>query len=669
MNDRPRLALAFACLLGAAPPTHAAVKPPFQLADLRRIVSVSEPRISPDGRRIAVVVATPNWKTDKADKEIDLIDVATGARRALTWKRKGLSSPRWSPDGTRLAFLAEDAGDGGAAKDDAQSQVFVMPMDGGDAVRITSAKRGVDEYSWSPDGKRIAFISEDEPANQKAIKEHDDAFQVTDNHFLMRSAQAPWHLWVVASTGGDAKRLTQGSFSLQTDEQGSTPVPAWSRDGRTIAFTRFPNAYWGPSFHSSIAMMDAGGGESKALVATDGANGIDYAPQGDALAFMRSRDGDQNNGVAVYVASRGVEREVTHELGRNLNTYAWLPRGDALLLQGDDGVHGTFWLQPVQGAARRLALGDVEAGPDMSVAKTGAIAFVGYTSARPGELYVMDSPGGKPRCLTHLNDFVDGLSLGRTEPLEWQGPDGFREDGVLTYPVGFEPGRKYPLVLVIHGGPESSSTVRFSPLPQLLAAAGFLVFQPNYRGSNNLGDKYQHAIFRDTGEGPGKDVMAGLEAVKKLGIVDEGRIGVSGWSYGGYMTTWLTGHYPNWKAAVAGAALTDWVMDYTVSYYQQGDTYFFGGSPWSAKDHDIWRAQSPIVAASNVKAPTLIMGDVGDPNVPLINSYEWYHALRDAGTEVEFYAYPVDTHFPRDIVRSTDVYRRWVEWMVKHLKG
>jgi dipeptidyl aminopeptidase/acylaminoacyl peptidase len=202
----------------------------------------------------------------------------------------------------------------------------------------------------------------------------------------------------------------------------------------------------------------------------------------------------------------------------------------------------------------------------------------------------------------------------------------------------------------------------------LLSAAGFVVFQPNYRGSNNLGDAYQHAIFRDTGDGPGKDVMSGLAAVKKLGIFDERRIGVSGWSYGGYMTTWLTGHYTGFKAAVAGAALTDWVMDYTVAYYQEGDTYLFGGSPWNAKYHDIWRQQSPITYAAHVTAPTLIMGDVGDNNVPLINSYEWFHALRDAGVKVEFYAYPADTHFPHDIVRSSDVYRRWVAWMTQELK-
>ncbi|HZX69956.1 MAG TPA: S9 family peptidase [Rhodanobacter sp.] len=657
------VAFASCCLLVLPlPATAVSTTPAFQLGDLQKIVRLSEPQISPDGKRIVVVVSTPDFKTDKHQQEIDLVDVASGALRSLTWKREELGSPRWSPDGVRLAFIAKD-------DKTKQGQLYVMPMDGGDAVRITETKRGVDSFSWSPDGKQLAFITADEAANAKAIKAHDDAFQVTDNHFLARAALTPSHLWVVPSVGGTAKRLTEGSFSLQTDQQDGAPEPAWSRDGQHIAFVRFPGPYWGPSFHSVIDVVDVTGGAPRTLVAEQTVMDPRYAPSGSALAFTRPRSGDQNNGNAVYVSIDGHSRDVTQALARNFDNYAWLPDGKALVLAGGDGTHAVLWRRPLSGKASRLELGDVEADAEVSVAKTGALAFVGSTANHPGELYVMNSTSTQPRRLTNLNGFVDKLALGRTESIDWQGPDGFHEDGVLTYPVGYQKSQKYPLVLVIHGGPEAGSTVQFSPLPQLLAAAGFVVFQPNYRGSTNLGDAYQHAIYRNTGEGPGKDVMAGLAAVEKLGMIDSSRIGVSGWSYGGYMTAWLSGHYPStWKAAVTGAALTDWVMDYTVSYYQTGDSYFFGGSPWQAKDHDIWREQSPMAAARNVTAPTLIMGDVGDPNVPLVNSYEWYHALRDAGVPVEFYAYPVDTHFPQDIVRTTDVYRRWVGWMSRHLQ-
>ncbi|HJU08852.1 MAG TPA: S9 family peptidase [Rhodanobacteraceae bacterium] len=643
------------------------------------MVSLSEPKISPDGTKIAMVVATPDWKSDKRREEIDLVDVATGSKRALTWKRTGLGSLHWSPDGTRLAFLADDNGaqDGSDSKDDDDSgkgddkkaQIFVMPMAGGDAVRITHVKQGVDEFSWSPDGSRIAFITADEAQNAKEIKAHDDAFQVTDNNFLVRAALTPDHLWVVPSGGGEAKRLTQGEFSLQTDQQDSAPVPEWSRDGHSIAFTRFPGPWWGPSFQSVIDQVDADGGKTRDLVQDRGAFDFRYAPAGNAYAFMRARNGDQNNGNAVYVGDgQGAARDATAALARNIDEYEWLPDGKSLLLAGADGTHHVFWVQPLDGSSRELDLGDIQAARELSVSNNGRVAFIGATSEHPAELYVMDSLDAKPRKLTSLNSFADQLKLGRSEAVQWRSADGFDEDGVLTYPADYRKGRKYPLVLAIHGGPEASSDLSFSPLVQLLAANGFLVFQPNYRGSTNLGDKYQHAIFRDTGDGPGKDVMAGLAAIEKLGIVDEKRVGVSGWSYGGYMTTWLTGHYDTWKAAVAGAALTDWVMDYTVSYYQKGDVYFFGGSPWTKQYHDIWREQSPIQYAQNVKAPTLIMGDVGDPNVPLINSYEWFHALRDAGVPVEFYAYPADSHFPRDIVRTTDVYKRWVGWMKKYLE-
>ena len=289
----------------------------FTLSDLRNLVSLSDPQVSPDGRRIVVVVSTPDWKTDKAAHEIDLVDVGTGARRPLTRDRTDISSPRWSPDGTRLAFIAKDttpaapatANDkpdiGDAGKHD---QVFILPMDGGDALRVTHAARDVVAFAWSPDGKTIAYVAADVPANEKAIKAHDDAFKVTENNFLVRAALTPSHLWVVPSAGGKARRLTQGDFSLATD-QGDAPAPAWSRDGRTIAFTRFPDPYWALSFRSVVDTVAAEGGTAAALAELEGATRTSYAPAGNALAFMRSRGGDQNNGTAVYVA-RSEERRV-----------------------------------------------------------------------------------------------------------------------------------------------------------------------------------------------------------------------------------------------------------------------------------------------------------------------------------------------------------------------
>ncbi|HVU81363.1 MAG TPA: S9 family peptidase [Rhodanobacteraceae bacterium] len=641
------------------------------MSDLPKIVSLSDPQISPNGKEVAVVVSTPDWNADQAKRKIDLVNVANRERRTLIADRASLSSPRWSPDGTRLAFLAKDA------KTKAV-QIFVLPMTGGDALRVTDNQQGVDDYSWSPDGKNIAFVAQDPPLDADAIKAHNKVFRVTDGHFLLTKDVAPWHLWVVPAAGGEARQLTEGEFSLGTDS-GSTTTPAWSRDGTRIAFTKFPNAYWAQSFRSVIAEVNVASGHMRSLVSAQGAEDFKFAPADGGYAFVRARGGDQNNGNALYVHADGKTLDATAALARNFSNYLWMPDGRTLIAAGGLGAHTVLWEQPLSGKARLLDLGDAEAnnglgittGSDttsMSVSRTGAIAFIGTTSMHPSELYVLDSVNAKPRRLTDVNAFVDQLDLGRTESIGWTSPDGFHEDGVLTYPVGYERGRKYPLVLVIHGGPMMYSNVGFQRLAQLLSTAGFLVFQPNYRGSTNLGDAYEHSMYRDTGDGPGKDVMAGLAAVEKLGIVDEDRIGVSGWSYGGFLTAWLTSHYDIWKAAVAGAPLTDWLMDYSLSYYQEGDEYFFGSSPWTDAGWKIWREQSPINYVRNVKAPTLIMGDVMDSNVPLANAMEWYHGLRDNGVPVEFYAYPETSHVPHDIVQITDMYRRWIGWMKKYLQ-
>jgi len=643
----------------------------FQLGDLRKIVTLNDPQISPDGKEIALNVSTPDWGTDKPKVEIDLVNATNGHRRALVSNRESLSSPRWSPDGAYLAFLAKDP-------KTKEVQIFVMSMRGGDAVRVIDNKQGVDDYAWSPDGKSIAFIARDPPLNAEAIKAHNRVFRVTDGHFLMTRDVAPWHLWVVPARGGEARRLTEGKFSLGTHPGGAT-TPVWSPDGKRIAFTKFPNAYWAQSFRSVIAEVDVASGEMRTLVPGQGSEDFKFAPAGGDYAFARARDGDQNNGNAIYVHADGKAYDATAALARHFSNYVWMPDGRTLITAGGLGTHTALWKQPLSGKGSLLDLGDVEANNGlgtttsddtirMSVSKTGAIAFIGTTVNHPSELYILASPNAKPRRLTNVNAFVDNLDLGRTESIEWEGPDGFREDGVLTYPVGYERGRKYPLVLVIHGGPMITSNEGFQRLAQLLAASGFVVFQPNYRGSTGLGDAYQHAIYRDTGDGPGKDVMAGLAAVEKLGIVDENRIGVSGWSYGGYLTAWLTSHYDVWKAAVAGAPVTDWLMDYSISYYQEGDAYFFGSSPWTDAGWEIWRQQSPINHVRNVKAPTLIMADVMDSNVPFVNAMEWYHGLRDNGVPVEFYAYPIESHVPHDIVQTTDMYRRWIGWMKKHLE-
>jgi dipeptidyl aminopeptidase/acylaminoacyl peptidase len=661
----------------------------MQLDDLSKIVSVSDPQSSPDGKSIVLVVSRQNLDQDRSDRELVLVDVASGTQRVLTFERKGVGSPRWSPSGDRLAFVAVTPAsrdskekDSKESKDSKETpgpdapQVFVLPMNGGEARKVTNAPSGVEQFVWRPNGNEIAYVASDEPENKKEIEKHKDAFEVGDNDYLATAAPTPSHIWLVSSSGGDAKRLTSGAWSLPKSAPPSPPASpiSWTPDGKFLAFTRQEHPHFGDNDLSTLQILNVDSGEIRKLTGHEKLESYGlFSPDGSRLAYWYPRDGDPNNVNEIYVTSAtgGDGVDVTRKLDRNLFRAIWMPDGKSLLVGGHDSTQVALWLQPLQGNARKLPLGDVSPSwlfwIDACVGPNGAIAFAGSTPGQPSELYYMDSPATAPRRLTNFNQPIAALALGRAEKIEWQGPDGFHEDGVLTYPPEFNKNKKYPLVLVIHGGPTAASTIAFGGFAQVLAAHDYLVFSPNYRGSDNLGNAYQRAIYNDAGDGPGRDVMAAIEAVKKLGFIDESKIAVSGWSYGGYMTSWMIAHYHIWKTAVAGASVTDLNEEYNLSDGNVGGRYSFKGSPWTGNLKD-YIAQSPIAYASQIRTPTLILSDTGDARVPVTQSYQLFHALKDNGVTVKFIAYPVPGHFPADPIRSRDVYSRWITWIDQYLK-
>jgi len=347
-----------------------------------------------------------------------------------------------------------------------------------------------------------------------------------------------------------------------------------------------------------------------------------------------------------------------------------MPDSSSLLLQIEDRAQEPLVVQEINGQVRRLPMGPVTAAAIQSlgsVARDGTIAFVGDTPGRPNEVYVLAKDAVAPKRLTSFNEAIANLTVGKETRLAWHS-DGFEEDGVLTYPPGYVAGRRYPLVLRIHGGPYEISTESFSTFYQLAASHGYLVFAPNYRGSTGSGNTYVHAIFNDPNTGPARDIMAGIAAVERLGIVDKSRIGVSGWSYGGELTSWLEGHYGIWRVAVAGAAVNDLVVDYSIADDIDADRLIFtGSSPFKGNALALWRRESPLTYFKNIHTPTLIFCNVYDVRVPIPESYEMFHALRDNGVPVKFFAYPTGGHLPRGPVREADVYRRWLEWFDRYL--
>jgi len=682
-----RLVCVLACLLTAG--ESAAADNRLTLDDIAGIIQVSDPQLSPDAKSVVFVVAKPNLKEARYDRSLVLVDIASGSQRTLTYGRRAVDSPRWSPTGDRIAFLdtappapvVEGPSVPGPAEVDSgdhepHRQVFVMPMSGGDPHRITNAAGDVEQILWSPDGRQLVFVTADENPDRKQIKEHRDAFEVHDNGYLATEAEMPSHAWLVAADGGAVRRVTAGSWSLPKSAPPSAPASplSCSPNGKAIALVQQATPYWGDTDQSVLATLEVASGQIRKLTGRTMLEGYPvFSPDSSQISYLFQRDGDANNESDLWVtaSSGGPGRNLTRALDRDIVHGVWAADGNALLVAAHDGTRVGLWMQPLNGKAKRIDLGDVDPAwsfwVDFSLGRDGALAFAGNTPRHPNEIYYVP-PGGSPRRLTQFNQGIEARDLGRVEQFDWQGPGGVQQDGVVVYPPGFDRARKYPLVLVIHGGPQSASTMSFSSLSQLLAAHGYVVFSPNYRGSDNLGNAFEHAIDNDAGAGPGRDVMAGLAALERTGCIDEARIGVSGWSYGGYMTSWLIGHYHFWKAAVSGAAVNDLVHAYALSDFNVTQRYSINGPPWSATQAAAYRAQSPISYAADIRTPTLILSDTGDARVPITQSYLMYHALKDNGVTVQFFAYPVPGHSPGDPVRQPDVYRRWVDWMDRYLQ-
>lgn len=665
----PRL-LVVAVVLVAAQPVAAQTAARFDLDTPRTVVRVGDPAIAPDGKTAIIIVSRTNMAENRSDSELVQVEIATKAQRVLS-TRRGVTMPIWSPDGSALGFLASVEG---------RAQVFVLPMSGGEARQITSSPTGVQTYSWRPDGRGFAYAALDEPAKKEGEDRFNRAFEIQHNSFLQLDAPVPSHLWVVPLDTGTARRVTSGSWSLPiTYAPGAPPPPpSWSPDGRTIAIERRTNAYSGDFDQNTIHFVDVESGRMRPLTSrTHHEAQPQFSPDGNRILYWYPKGGESrnNNEVVVAPTSGGEGRSATSMLDRHILTASWMRDGQSLLLGASDGTKTGVWVQPLDGAARKIDFGNLVVASgfgslSVSTSRDGRMAFIASTADRPSELYWRASETAAPERLTDFNAHISAMDLGKAEAIEWDGPDDFRMDGVLTYPPGFQQGRKYPLVLYIHGGPRASSKVSFSARSQLLAAQGWLVFEPNYRGSDNLGNKYMSAIWNDAGAGPGRDVMSGVDFLKRRGIVDETRIAVSGWSYGGYMTTWLLGNYPDqWKAGVAGAAVTSNMDQYDLGDANVRRGYALGGSPYTdPKRMQAAIEQSPLAYATKVKAPTLLMSNTGDYRVPITQSYRYYHALRDNGVTVEFIGYPLPGHSPSDPVHQKDVDRRWIAWLAKYLK-
>ena len=427
------------------------------LDDFAALVRVSDVAISPDGKQIVYVVSRVDLKENRDPQTLTLFDVASGSQRAISYDRRALSSPAWSPDGSRIAFLA-NVGTG----DDAKQQVFVMDMRGGDPMPMTKAPLGVQQFAWRPDGAALAYVASDEAPNKKDIDAHRDGFVVGDQAFNDMAAPTIARIWTVAADGTGAKQLTTGTFSLPSAQPPSSPgAPiSWSPDGREIVFTQMPNAYDADSDLAVVAILDVQTGTVRALTTHGKYEGFgEFSPNGKNVSYWYPFAGDPaaQNDIFVAPVAGGNGADITAtEIDSNVQRAIWMNDG-TLLIAGHKSTDAALWVKPLGAPARQLDLAGVQPAQtfwlDAGVSRTGAIAFAGTEANHPSELYYLASDTAKPRRLTSYNQATADLNLGKVAPVAWTF-EGYSEDGVLTYPPNYDASKTYPLVLIIHGGPK-----------------------------------------------------------------------------------------------------------------------------------------------------------------------------------------------------------------------
>lgn len=635
---------------------------PMTSDDVMALRSLGGFALSPDGHSVAYALSAWDRSGDVPSRRSHLWLVPTdgGTPKQLTFGEHGESSPRWSPDGTTLSFVTRRGGP------DEKPQIWLMPTDGGEAQVLTHAKEGVETYAWSPDGSRIAYLSADETKK----KPHDDAI-------VYEQPTARTHLWVAAVPSGDSHEVAHGDFTLSM--LAIEGEPQWSPDGTRIAFVASPTGLLrdlrGTAYVATVATntFDAIAPEYRA--APVGLTQPVWSPDGRTLAFTTFPQGKPsgdsipepilNDGDIVLYDVASKQSRTVHEPHQpaTLTQLRWTPDGTSLVFVASDHVYqNVFAFDVASGRYRRLTTDKVIGG--ISLSHDGSrVAFGMSTPTSPSDIFVSDLTFASPKRVTTLNPQIASLALGQTEVVNYKN-DGLEIQGILIKPVGYQPGQRYPLLVEAHGGP-TGATVNDFKTNQMWAGRGWAVFMPNPRGSEGYGESFMRANINDLGGGDYRDIMAGVDLLVRQGIADSSRMAFEGWSYGGYMTAWVVGHTGRFKAARMGAGMSDLASMYGTSEISGYIGLFEGGRP-SAATQARYREQSPLTYADRVTTPLLILHGASDPRVPPGQAIEMYRALRGQGKPVELVLYPREQHALGEYSHLIDRMQRDSSWISRY---
>ena len=616
------------CLVAAASGLHgqsapAAAPTVDQILSLKRAGS---PEISPDGRLVAYTVRETNWDDNAYETEIWLADARSGATRQLTNAKKSSQSPAWSPDGSKLAFTSD--------RTDKQ-QIYLINPQAGEAEALTTLEDGVNRFAWSPDGSRIAYTAT-EPKSD-TIKDREKKygeFQVVDHDHRMT------HLFVLDVATKKTRPLTSGAFTV-----GSF---AWSPDGTRVAFDHRINGDPANGGSADISIVKVDDNSIRKLVTQDGPDGNPvWSPDGSRIAFNTAMANPNffytNSLIATVSASGGTPAVLTSAFDEDPNVVAWKPTG--LFFSASQKTWSYLYrLDPETKAIARLASGGTpSAASGFSFSKDGStVAFLSSDATSMAEVFVTPVNFSAPRKVTALNAQAANWTTSTLEVVSWKSQDGTTIEGVLHKPVDFNASRKYPLLVVIHGGPTGVSravpfTSTIYPI-DVWVPRGVLVLEPNYRGSAGYGEKFRSLNVRNLGVGDAWDVISGIDSLIASGIVDPAKVGAMGWSQGGYISAFLATHdAPRFKAISVGAGISDWMTYYVNTDIHPFTRQYLKATPWD--DPAIYAKTSPITYVKQAKTPTLIQHGAADQRVPLPNAFELYQGLQDQQVPVKLIVY------------------------------
>lgn len=667
------LALAAPAMAQTAPAKAEGWTPDEQM----KVKPVGSAQASPDGKRVVYTVNEPVMTADKSEylTHIWMANAGGSGSFQFTFGEKSCTNPQWSPDGAWVAFTSSRSS-AGSGQGPGKNNVWLIRADGGEAEQLTDVKSGVGGYWWSPDGAWIAFTMAEPKGEQeeKDDKAKNDA-KVVDENFKMR------HLWVIPIAKDDkgkreARQLTKGNFTVGGAFSGGGVD--WSPDGKTIVFTHQPTPRVNDWPLSDISTVDVATGEIKPLVSTRAAeSGPVYSPDGKWIAYTATDDPPTWGGtewVHVISAAGGQGRKLAATLDEQPGVEGWSADGKWIYYTETRGTVSELSALPVDGGGpKTLSSGSPTAGI-FSVNLNRTRTMFGVTAQswdKAPEAFVTPADRWAPVQVSKANADIPKHPLGKTELVKWKSKDGMEIEGLLTYPVNYEAGKRYPMVLIIHGGPAGVFVQSFianrSVYPTAAyAAQGWAVLRCNIRGSSGYGKKFRYANYKDWGGMDYQDLMTGVDSIIQKGVADADRLVVSGWSYGGYMTSWVITQTKRFKAASIGAPVTN-LMSFTgTADIPSFIPDYFGAEFWD--NPETYAKHSAMFNVKGATTPSMIQHGERDERVPVGQGYELYNALKRQGTTVKMVAYPRQPHGLQEPRLVLDAGKRNVEWFSQYLK-